>query len=434
MRSRLLWRRSATAAGLYASVGLGILGTIVAARVLGLADFGLWATALAVASFFQMLLDITVEETLTKIGFRYVVQEDWGRLRRLFARCVQLKVAGGLLAAVCVALLAPVADSLFGADDLFWPVLVSALLPVVASVEAVGLSALLLRRRYDVRGSYQAVSATLRLAGIAVGAQFGVTGAVVGIVVAQAAASLVAAALGLAAFRRFPAVPQRPLGDDRKLVLSFVARSSAATGVISLRRTLAPLLLGVVAGPTQVGLLRVAQSPQTGLEAASAPVRLILLTEQTHDWERGREHDVVEGVRRYMVAASGLMVVAVPVFMIAMPFLVRLVFGKEYEGAVDAARIVLVAAALQLVLGWTKSFPVSIGRPGLRVVAHGVEALVLLPLTVVLGSAWGVTGAAVAILVSVIAFAAVWAVLLVRIRAGVTPRGGEVTPGSASAT
>jgi PST family polysaccharide transporter len=416
MRSRLLWRRSATAGGLYASVGLGILGTIVAARTLGLDDFGLWVTALAAASFFQMLLDLTVEETLTKIGFRYVVQEDWGRLRRLFARCVQLKIAGGLLAAVLVAALAPLADALFDTDGLAWPVLVSALLPIAASVEGVGLAALLLRRRYDVRGSYQAVSGTLRLVGIAVGAQFGVTAAVAGVVAAQAAASAFAAYLGLSAFRRFPAAPQRPLGDDRREVLSFVVRSSAATGVISLRQTLAPLLLGLVAGPTQVGLLRVAQSPQTGFQAASAPVRLILLTEQTHDWERGREQSVMDGIRSYMRVAAGLMLVAVPLFWLAMPFLVDLVFGEEYDGAVDAARIVLLAAALQLVLGWTKSFPVSIGRPGLRVIAHGVEALVLLPLTVVLGAEWGVTGAAVAVLVSVVAFALVWAVLIGRVR------------------
>ena len=144
----------------------------------------------------------------------------------------------------------------------------------------------------------------LRLAGIVVGAHYGVTAAVAGIVLAQAAASVLATVLGLSAFRRFPRAPQRPLGDDRRLVISFVLRSSAATGVISLRQTLAPLLLGVVAGPTQVGLLRVAQSPQTGFQAASAPVRLILLTEQTHDWERGREQSVVEGVRSYMLAAA----------------------------------------------------------------------------------------------------------------------------------
>jgi O-antigen/teichoic acid export membrane protein len=113
------------------------------------------------------------------------------------------------------------------------------------------------------------------------------------------------------------------------------------------------------------------------------------------------------------------MAVAVPIFFVAMPFLVKLAFGEEYEGAVTAARIVLVAAAVQLVYGWTKSFPVTIGRPGLRILSHGVETALLLPLVALLGHEWGVTGAAVAVLVSSAAFAAVWTVLLLRIRAGV---------------
>jgi uncharacterized protein (DUF58 family) len=86
MGSRLLWRRSATAVGLYTAVAFGILGTVVAARAFSLAEFGLYATVLAATGFFQSLLDLTVEDSLTKYGFRYVVAEDWGRLRRLFRR------------------------------------------------------------------------------------------------------------------------------------------------------------------------------------------------------------------------------------------------------------------------------------------------------------------------------------------------------------
>ena len=184
-------------------------------------------------------------------------------------------------------------------------------------------------------------------------------------------------------------------------------QSSLATGILSLRTTLAPLLLGVVAGPTQVGLFRIAQAPQTGLTAASSPVRLVLLTEQTRDWEHGREREVLGGVRRYMAAAARADGRSrVPVFLILMPWLVRIVFGPAYEGAVTAARIILLAAAMQLVLGWTKSLPVTIGRPRLRIVTHGIETAVLLPLVVVLRVHWGVTGAAVAMLVSTVAFAA----------------------------
>src|SRR5207244_1236392 len=117
-----------------------------------------------------------------------------------------------------------------------------------------------------------------------------------------------------------------------------------ATGVISLRTTLVPLVLGLVSTTTQVGLFRIAQAPQTGLTAASSPARLVLLTEQTRDWEGGREVSVLAGIRKYTVGGGALMVVA----------------G--------------------------------------------------------LGARWGVTGAAVAVLVSTIVFAAAWAVAIARLR------------------
>src|SRR5919106_3709300 len=100
MAARLFWRRSATAAWVYAAVVLGIVGTVVAARVLGLEQFGLFVTALAAVGFFQVLLDLTVEESLTKFGFRYVESGQWGRLRGLFVTALRVKLAGGLLAAL----------------------------------------------------------------------------------------------------------------------------------------------------------------------------------------------------------------------------------------------------------------------------------------------------------------------------------------------
>jgi O-antigen/teichoic acid export membrane protein len=429
MASRVFWRRSATAAWVYGSVVLGILGTVVATRVLGLEDFGVYVTALAAVGFFQVLLDLTVEEPLTKFGFRYVVGEEWGKLRRLFVRALQLKAAGGLLAALGLAALAPVADSIFGAEGLTTAILVGSLLPLVQAPENVGATALLLHGRYDLRGAYQAFAMLLRLCAIAVGAQYGVTETIAALVVAQAVATAAVSFAGLVAYRRFPSASSQPLGADRREVVSFVLQSSAGTGVISLRTTLVPLVLGVVAGPTQVGLFRVAQTPHTGLVAASSPARLMLLTDQTRAWERGNQGGVLAGVRTYTLVAAALMVVAVPLALWAMPWLVELVFGAEYLGAVDAARIVLVAAAIQFALGWSKSLPVTIGRPRLRIVTHGLEALVVIPLAAVLGAEWGATGAAVAVLVSSLVFAAAWAVAIARLRIDVdghAPEGGAV--------
>jgi len=416
MSSRVLRRRSATAAWIYASVACGIAGTIVAARVLGRDDFGVFATALVVVGFFQILLDLTVEESLTKYGFRYVTGQDWGRLRRLFRQALKLKVVGGALATILVVAISPFANEIFDADGVQQALLAAALLPLVQSSENVGATALLLHSRYDLRSVYQAGSAALRLVAIVVAAPLGVTEALVAIVIAQAVSTVVISFVGVVALRRFPSGPARALGEDVPEIRTFVLQSSLATGVISLRTTLIPLILGIVSGTTQVGLFRIAQTPQTGLAAASSPARLMLMTEQTRDWEKGERRSILAGIRSYTKWAGALMLLAVPVFFVAMPWLVELVFGSEYDGAVTAARVVLLAAAIHFALGWTKSLPVTIGRPRLRIVTHGLETLVAIPLVAVLGAEWGATGAAVAVLASTLVFAAAWIVVIVRLR------------------
>ncbi len=416
MSSRVLRRRSATAAWIYASVACGIAGTIVAARVLGRDDFGVFATALVVVGFFQILLDLTVEESLTKYGFRYVTGQDWGRLRRLFRQALKLKIVGGALATILVVAISPFANEIFDADGVQQALLAAALLPLVQSSENVGATALLLHSRYDLRSVYQAGSAALRLVAIVVAAPLGVTEALVAIVIAQAVSTVVISFVGVVALRRFPSGPARALGEDVPEIRTFVLQSSLATGVISLRTTLIPLILGIVSGTTQVGLFRIAQTPQTGLAAASSPARLMLMTEQTRDWEKGERRSILAGIRSYTKWAGALMLLAVPVFFVAMPWLVELVFGSEYDGAVTAARVVLLAAAIHFALGWTKSLPVTIGRPRLRIVTHGLETLVAIPLVAVLGAEWGATGAAVAVLASTLVFAAAWIVVIVRLR------------------
>ena len=73
--------------------------------------------------------------------------------------------------------------------------------------------------------------------------------------------------------------------------------------------------------------------------------------------------------------------------------------------------------------------PVSVGRPQLRIWAHGLETAVLLPLVLLFGWEWGVTGAAVAILVSTGAFVALWSVFILRLRGEVgDPEAGVEHP------
>jgi O-antigen/teichoic acid export membrane protein len=417
MRSRVLRRRSATALGVYVGTVLGFLTTIVATRGLGVEDYARFAAILAATTFFQVLLDLTVEDALVKYGFRYVETERWGRLRRIFEVALGFKLAGGVLAGIAIVILAPFAQEIWGVDGVLVPMLIAAALPLVQAPEAVAGGAILLRGRYDVRGAFYSISTGLRLVGIGIGLRYGVEGAVLGIVVAQAFATAAISVVGLAAFRRFPQQPSEPLGDDQRPVRRFVVASSIGSSLTSARATLGTALLPAVAPIDQAAYFRNAQAPATGLSTLSAPARLVLLTEQTRDFEAGRHVAMYTMLRRYIVGTSVLMVAAGPVLWLLMPWLMEIAYGIEYrEHATTAARLVLIAAALQLVWGWTKSFPISIGRPGLRNVALGVETAIFVPLLLVLGAKWGATGGAAAMVASTAVFCLLWIVLLARVR------------------
>jgi O-antigen/teichoic acid export membrane protein len=408
---KLLIRRLVTAAGIYASVVLGFLATVVATRGLAPQQFGDYATVIFAAGLFQSLFDLTVEEALIKYGFRYTARGDWGRLHRLFSNACWFKLAGSAVGAIGLVILSRVAPA-----RLQTPLLIAAGIPLTQSLEGLAGAALYLRSRYDIRSLFLGWSMALRLAGVAIGVREGVAAAVAGVLAAQVVATACVGVVGLAAFRRFPAAPKASLGDDRRELGMFIVQSSAATGVLSIRTGLAPLLLGTVAGTTQVGFFKVAQSPQSGFQALSAPARMVLLTEQTREWERGRRAAVLAGVRRYSAVALLAAIVITPPLLIFIPDLIRWINGPEYVGASAAARLFIVAAAVQFVFGWTKSFPVTIGRPGLRVWTHGLETLVVLPLVVILGSIWGAEGAAAAVLAGMCAFAAAWTVIFLRVR------------------
>jgi O-antigen/teichoic acid export membrane protein len=409
---RLLVRRSVTAVGIYSSVVLGFLATVVATREFHSSRvFGDYATVIFATGFMQSLFDLTVEEVLVKYGFRYSTGEDWGRFRRLFASALRFKLAGSSLGAIGLLVFSQLAPA-----RLEVPSLLAAGIPIGQSLEGLAGSVLYLRSRYDLRSLFLAWSMALRLAGIAIGARFGLSEAIAGVLAAQVVATATIGVVGRIAFLRFPRVDARPLGEDRRQIGSFILQSSAATGVLALRSGLAPLLLGAVTSTTQVGLFKVAQSPQSGFQALSAPARMVLLTEQTRDWEKGRHAAVLRGVRRYSLVAFGLSIVLVPPLLVFMPDLIRGIFRPEYIGAVSAARLFVLAAAVQLVVGWTKSFPVTIGRPGLRVVTHGLETIVVLPLVLVLGGRSGAAGAAAAVLAGMCVFALAWGVIFARIR------------------
>lgn len=417
MASRALRRRSTTAVGVYAATVLGVGTTIAATKILGSAAYAQFAVVFSIVGFFQMLLDLTVDEALIKYGFRYVTAADWGRLRRLFEMALGFKLAGGLLALVAIVVLAPFSHSIWHEQNLTAPLLVGAFVPLAQATETIAGCALILREKLHVRAWFYTVGMGARLAGTAIGATHGVVWAMAGLLAGQVVSSLAITSTGWAAWRAFPLRESRPLGEDASELRRFVVSSSAATSLTSGRATLGTWLIGAIAPFRQAAYFRNAQAPLTALAAISSPARLILLAEQTADYERGHRDRVRRLLRRYILFSALVMCVVVPVGWFLMPWAMEIAYNRDFrEHATQAGRVVLFVGALQFVSGFSKTLPVSIGRPNLRVVSHAIEVAVFIPLLVVFGRLWGATGGALAMLVSTGVFCVVWAWLLVRLR------------------
>lgn len=415
MRSRIAGRRVLTAGGIYSSAVVGFLGQILAARWLGVEDYGIFAIVLSITGFVQLVTDLTVEEAVIKYGFRYQHSQEWGKLRRLYRRAFQIKIVGALLAAVVIAALAPAGRPLFGHSGLLGPLLVASLLPLAQAPEGLAGCSLLLRSRYDVRSFFLLFGQLTRFAALAAGSRIGVLEAVLFMVVAQAVTTIAVGVAGVAAFRRWPRVAPVPLGEDRREIVRFMKQSAIASTMTTFQGAVPPLVLGLVTSPRQVGLYRVALAPQGALATLSAPIRMILLTEQTRDWEKGDVATVLAGVRRFTLLASLAVGVVMAPLLVFLPDLVRLVYSEKYAAAGNAARWVLVSSVLMLVIGWSKSLPVSIGRPALRIWTHAIQAAVLIPATALFGIWWGASGAAAALALSTGAFVVAWGVIVVRL-------------------
>lgn len=416
LRSRVLRRRAATALGIYGAALVGFLATIVAARDLSKHDFARFALVFAVTGLLQLFVDLTIDEVVVKYGNRYAAREDWGRFRRLFEIGLAVKMAGGAAGTLAVVGAAFLAPSIWSVHGLRAPMLIASLIPLIQQPEGMAGAVLLVRNRYDLRGVLLFWSMLLRLVAIVVSVRHGVLWVFAAIVVAQLVSSVTVCAVAYAAFRRYPRAPRAPLGGDAREIRSFAIQSTIASGLTSLRTSLPTTLVGIVASGTQVANFRAAQAPSTAFASLSAPARLVLLAEQTRDVEHGRTARAYALLRRYIVATAALGVVITPILWVAMPTLIRWVLKAKYVPAANAFRVMLLAAVVQLVFAWTKSFPVSIGRPGLRTVGQLFEIAVLVPAVLVLADLYGATGAAAGVLAGAIALAAFWSVALLRVR------------------
>lgn len=349
-----------------------LIMTVVAARLLDPADFGLFTLALLVVNLFDYMKDLGVGAALV---------QNPGRWDRLAPTGLTLTVIFGVTAGALLAVAAPV-----GADVLHQPALTPLIRVLAIGLTISALSAIpaaRLRRDLDFRqriwpeflGAAVKATLTILLAAQGQGVWSLVYGQLAGTVVITILYWWVA---------RTPVV----FGFDRQQAKDLVRYGSALTGVALLSFAMFNmdyLFIGVRRGDEQLGLYTLAyRLPDLLVLALCNVISEVLfsaLSRLQHDRQRLGGH--------YLEVIAATMALSAPISVAlaaAAPAVVGTLYGPQYAGAASVLVVLSIYALLFSVSWHAGDVFKAMGRPGL-LIATGTGRLVLM-----LGPVWWAAG------------------------------------------
>jgi len=164
------------------------------------------------------------------------------------------------------------------------------------------------------------------------------------------------------------------------------------------------LLLGLVAAPSQVGLLRIATVTATAAAQASA-IAILAAMPTMAALHAQKDHDRLQKTATAIahVQFVGTLIVCIPLLAFPRPLL-RFAFGPGFPTAAGALQILVVAQIISSAFG-ANMWLLNMANQERRVArAMGVALLMTVLLVPIMSALWGLSGAAYALLMSMVAW------------------------------
>ena len=412
-------RRALRNAGLLltgkAAAGLMQLATFaIAARSLGLTDFGNLSVMLAGIQLLIVLATFQSNQAIVRYGVLHLNSGDRAAFQRMIKLGVLLDLVAAAAAVAAALLLAPIIAEQAGwtaRQTDAWRLL--ALLPATIAL-ATPKGLLRLFGRFDLLARHVTVTPLARLAGAMLLAMTGagLMGWAVMWLIAGAAGLLVGFWLAVREARRRHLLGGMTFGftglrDGNAGMVRFALLSNLHSSLIFLPGHIATFSVGLVLGPQSAGLMKVAQELGSGL---AKPIDLInqavypdiarLAAENA--WRRVRKL-----VRKAGTTAAALSLLVTLVLLVAGRPVIRLIFGEAFEGAHALLVLISLATSLSVSVFAVDATLYAIGKPS-RPLATAVVANLLFvgvmfaafgPLGLLApGAAWMTAGAATLVL------------------------------------
>ena len=380
-----------------------LAATALMARALGPAEFGMVVLIHTYAVLVRGLVNVKQFLAIVRWGVPALDAGDHTSLQRLVSICWRVDLLSCSVATLVALALAPLLGPSMGMDQQQVAMLAAYSLVLLATGNRTAIGILRLFDRFDVLGWKETIGPAIRLVGVLVAWWLDSPMVVyVGIfAVAFAVEELYLGWFGRREYQKQlgslpmdgnspkPRIKEFP-GMGRFLWITYWQ-----SNVDLIPKHGAVVLAGLLMGPAEAGLLRLARQFSTLLSKPAGLIRQVVFPDLTRSWNQG-DSDFKLIVSRTAMLAGGLGLF----FVLAGHFfgedLLRSLIGEEFVAAAPVLTLLLLASTFDLTAASLRSAAYAIGHAGKVLRVYALSAVVYVALFVLCTMELGLIGCGIA--------------------------------------
>ncbi len=387
----------------YAAGAIGLLMTVLTARLLGPAAYGTVALVISYPTILWTFLSFKP----ISVVIRYLAEfGTTGQRNRILSMC-KLGYGIDLVAALAVLIVvgatgAWVTGNIYHNPDLMWLMLGYAISFPCYSLTGTSLAVLSASNRFRSIAVFQVLDqsgALLLVVGLIV-VGFGVPGVIFGTAAAQAISGL-----GIMCFTDYVLkrdgcgtwwkASLEEIGPIRKELAAFFGWNYLGVTLSGLMGQIPLVLLGHFRQSQEVGFYRLATALITSasyLETSLAKVAYPILSAR---WATGERKSLHATLGKWTLREGLIVSILVLLIIPLLPVVVHLVLGDGYRPMVSGAQVMMVGAAVSAAFFWLNPFYYATDRVGVWAKAYALSTAAVISLGWVCVQRWGFLGLAI---------------------------------------
>jgi O-antigen/teichoic acid export membrane protein len=367
--------------------GLGLIRTIILARLLAPKDFGLFGIA---------MLSIATLETFSQSGFQTALIQKKGNIESYLDTAWTVSALRGTVLFCLLFLSAPLVARFFDSPAATWVIRVIALFTLLSGVQNIGILWFQKELEFNKQFYYE-FSATIVQLSVAITLAF-ILRNVWALVWGGLAASFVRV---LMSYVLHPYRPRIKIEKDKFVELFHFGKWVLSSGILIFLVTQGDdIFVGKVLGVTALGLYQMAYTlsnlPATEITHVISQVTFPAYSKLQEDLPRMRE----AYLRVLQLVAFLSFPLTAGIFLFASDF-IELFLGEKWIPMVPAVQVLVLAALVRSIAATTGPILYATGKPRIDTFWQVIRLSILLLLIYPLTMRWHILGASLAVLISI---------------------------------